>query len=272
MPNAMPSNPPALTGHTRLFGIVADPITHVRAPQIFNAAFAKRGIDAVMLPLHVLPKDVPSSFIGFKALANLDGLVITVPHKFAFAALMDELGPHARRTQAVNAIRRNSEGRWVGELFDGVGFVEGLMAHTIDPKGKSFLIYGAGGAGTAIVSALLAVAPTRITVVDSIAGRAEALCQALGSAALPVETISNPDPAEFDIVVNATPMGLEEDDPLPFDPARMKPDGIVAEVVMMPSMTRLLKVAEQRGLRIHQGIHMLEGQFNLMLEFFGLLR
>lgn len=262
----------AISGTTRLFGIVGDPIAQVRAPDSFNAHCRERGIDAVMLPLHVRPDGVTAAFAGFKALANLDGLVITVPHKFAFAELMDDLGPHAARTRAVNAARRNADGRWTGELFDGIGFVEGLRTAGIDPTGKSFLVYGAGGAGTAISSALLDVDPARITVTDTVAEKARSLCRTLRAAASnpPLEAADDPDPAGFDIVVNATPLGMKEDDPLPFDPARMAPGAIAAEAVMKPPITPVLREAERRGLRIHPGIHMLDGQMMLFMKFFGL--
>jgi len=270
----MPDRSIPMTGHTRLFGIVADPITHVVAPQTFGAVFAERGIDAMMLPFHVRPDRVKDAFTGFKALANLDGLVVTVPHKFAFARLMDDLGPHARRTGAVNVVRCNPDGRWFGELFDGLGFVEGLRSRGISPAGKSFLIYGAGGAGTAIVSALLTERPSRIVVTDVAAGKAEAMCRALAVEApgLALEATTTPDPAGFDIVVNATPMGLEEDPRMPFDPSRMKPDAVAAEVIMMPPVTRLLEDARRRGLRTHEGSLMLRGQLELMLGFFGFAR
>lgn len=267
--------PHPILGTTRLYGIVGDPIAQVRSPQLFNAHFAERGIDAVFLPIHVRPADVAAFFAGCEALANLDGLVITIPHKAAFAALMGELGPNARRVGAVNTIRRVAPGRWEGELFDGIGFVEGLRGRGFDPAGQAFLIYGAGGAGAAITGALLDTRPSRIAVTDPLPGRAAALSQKL-HAAVPgfaVEVVGpEVDPAAFDVVVNATPLGMQADDPLSVDPARLRPGTLVAEAIMKPPVTRLLREAEKRGCRIQPGAPMLDCQFGPMLDYFGLPR
>jgi len=270
----MTINPP-ISGTTRLYGIVGDPIDQVRSPTVFNTHFAERGIDAVFLPLHIGAAGLEKSLAGFAALANLDGLVITVPHKMAFAALVDEIGPHGRLVGAVNAIRRRPTGGWEGELFDGLGYVEGLRSQGVDPSGLSYLIFGAGGAGAAISGALLGVTPARVVVTDPIPGRAESLCRKLGHAAAGVVTAQSGediDPSDFEVVVNATPLGMKEDDPLSVDPDRLRPGTLVCDVVMKPPVTRLLREAEKRGCRTQPGRHMLDGQFPLFLDFFGLPR
>lgn len=264
-----------VSGTTRLYGIVGDPIGQVRSTAVFNTHFVARGIDAVFLPFHVRPAGVKAAFAGFEALANLDGLVITVPHKPAFAALVEDVGPHGRRVGAVNAIRRVAPGRWHGELFDGLGFVEGLRARGVDPAGLAFLIFGAGGAGGAIAGALLDRAPRRIAVTDSLPGRADALCRQLRKNVPDgaIETVEPTiDPAVFDVVVNATPLGMKEDDPLVVAPDRLRPGTLVADVIMKPPVTRLLREAESRGCRIQPGAPMLDGQFPLILDFFGIPR
>ncbi len=266
---------PPISGTTRLYGIVGDPIEQVRSPAVFNAHFAERGVDAVFLPLHVGAAGVASTLTGFAALANLDGLVITIPHKLAFAALMDAVGPHGRLVGAVNAVRRRPAGGWEGELFDGLGFVEGLRGQGIDPAGLSYLVFGAGGAGAAIAGALLGVAPVRIAITDPVPGRAEALCSRLrvGAPGLTIEPVEpKVDPSAFDVVVNATPLGMKADDPLAVDPGRLRPGMLVCEAVMKPPVTRLLREAEKRGCRTQPGRHMLDGQFPLFLDFFRLPR
>lgn len=269
------TTPPPISGTTRLYGILGDPVEQVRSPAVFNAHFAERGVDAVFLPLHVGASGVESALAGFAALANLDGLVITIPHKMAFAALMDEVGPHGRLVGAVNAVRRRPAGGWAGELFDGLGFVEGLRGQDIDPAGLSYLVFGAGGAGAAIAGALLDVAPVRVAVTDPLPGRADALCRKLrtGAPGIAIESAEpEVDPSAFDVVVNATPLGMKADDPLPLDPGRLKSGMLVCEAVMKPPVTRLLREAESRGCRIQPGSHMLDGQFPLFLDFFGLPR
>lgn len=264
-----------ISGTTRLYGIIGDPIQQVRSPLLFNGHFAERGIDAAFLPLHVRPGDVAAAFAGFEALTNLDGLVVTIPHKAAFAALVNEMGPHGQRVGAINAMRRTGPHHWIGELFDGLGFVGGLRGQGIDPTGLSFLIVGAGGAGAAIAGALLDIAPSRIAVTDTAPGRADALARRL-RASVPdfvVEVVEPAiDPAAFDVVVNATPMGMKADDPLPVDPARLRPGTLVAEAIMKPPVTRLLREAEKRGCRIQPGAHMLDSQFGLILDFLDIPR
>ncbi|MBL6928961.1 MAG: shikimate dehydrogenase [Rhodospirillales bacterium] len=261
-----------ISGKTRLYGIVGDPVLQVAAPEAFNTWFAENDVDAVMLPVHVRSGDVRAALDGFAAMANLDGMLITIPHKFAFAEMMDEIGPHGKRVGAVNAIRQKPDGAWLGDMFDGVGFVEGLRAQGIDPHGKSYLIYGAGGAGTAIGGALLDDQPSRIAFFDPAPGRAENLCTTLLTAAptIPIEAVgAETDPGDFDIIVNSTPLGMRESDPLPFDPDRLRPSNIVTEVIMKPPVTPLLIAAKKRGCRIQPGRHMLEGQFFPFLRFFG---
>lgn len=269
------TTPRPISGTTRLYGIVGDPIEQVRTPTVFNAHCAERSIDAVLLPLHVHPAGVEAALAGFAALANLDGLVVTIPHKLAFAALMDKVGPHGRLVGAINAARRTPDGGWEGELFDGLGFLEGLRGQGIDPTGLSYLVFGAGGAGGAISGALSGVAPSRVALVDPVPGRAETLCRKL-RADMPELAIepaaADTDPATFDVVVNATPLGMREDDPLPVDPDRLRPGTLVCDAIMKPPVTRLLHEAEKRGCRIQPGRYMLDGQFPLFLDFFGLPR
>lgn len=261
-----------ISGKTRLYGIVGDPVFQVVTPQVFNPWFAENDIDAVLFPVHVHSDDVRAAMDGFSAIANLDGLIVTIPHKFAFADMMDEIGPHGSRIGAVNAIRKKPDGTWIGDMFDGVGFVEGMRTQGIEATGKSVLIYGAGGAGTAIGGALLDEHPSHISIFDPALGKADILCATLQGAAptLSVEIVNaQADPGDYDIIVNSTPLGMKADDPLPFDPDRLRPSNIVAEAIMKPPVTPILMAAEKRGCTIHTGHHMLDGQFFPILRFFG---
>ena len=267
------SGPTDISGTTRLYGIVGDPIDQVRSPAAFNAHFAKLGLDAVFLPFHVHAEGLAAAMAGFRSLRNLDGLVITVPHKFAFAELADELGDGARLVGAINALRRTDDDRWIGELFDGIGFVESLRASRYEPAGKSFLIIGAGGAGSAIGSALLPAGASRITIADAIPERAESLRRKLATAApeVAVEAVGpNPDPDGYDVVANATPLGMRKEDPLPVDPDRLSDATLVADAIMKPAVTRLLREAEKRGCRTQPGQHMLDNQFLQIVKFLDL--
>lgn len=257
-----------VTGATRLVGILADPIHHVRTPQVLNPRFQALGIDAVILPMHVVPADLGAALAGLAKIRSLSGLVVTVPHKEAVTAFCAELGPEARLTGAANVLARLPDGRWAGEMLDGIGFVAGLRAAGIDPAGRSVLLAGAGGAAAAIAFALARAGIGRLVIANRTRPRAERLVARLRTTCPELHAQAGPaDPAGFDLVINATSLGLLPGDPLPFDPDRLAPATIVAEVVMNPAITPLLAAAAARGCRIHEGVAMIEGQLDAIARY-----
>jgi len=259
-----------ITGRTRVYGILADPIGHVRTPQAFNALCSARGHDAVLVPFHVCAEDLATVVAGLRPLRNLDGLVVTVPHKQAMTALCDRLEPMGRRIGAVNAVRREADGSLLGENFDGRGFVTGLRAAGHEPRGLRALLLGAGGAGAAIAFALAEAGVAELAIANRSAGKGAALVAAVARAFPGVAVRSaTADGSGFDLLVNATSLGLHQDDPLPL-PAESIPAGaLVAEVVMQPEVTPLLEAAAARGARTHGGRHMLQAQLDAIAEFLG---
>lgn len=260
-----------ITGYTRLYGILADPIHQVKTPQMINALMARENIDGVLVPLHVGADDLAALVAGMRRLRNLGGLIVTVPHKSAIVELCDEVTDSARRIGAVNTIRREADGRLVGEMLDGKGFVGGLIAGGIDPKGKSAYLAGAGGAANAIAFALVDAGVSRLTIANRTRAKAEDLAGRLRDAypGTPVE-IGTPDPSGHDIVVNGTSLGLKEGDALPLDTGRLQPEQTVAEIIMQPEETALLKAAAARGCKVHFGKPMLACQLDLMADFLGM--
>ena len=261
----------AISGTTQLYGVVGHPIEHVRVQALFNPYFDEHGIDAVFLPIHVPPGGAAAAMAGFRQMMNLRGLIITVPHKATFLDLVDELLPTAKLAGATNIIRREPDGRWIGTNLDGMGFVAGLADQIFSPKGKTFLLVGTGGAGSAIAATLVQSGIAALTVADMLQDRAEVLAARLRAAvpSVPVTVIAaDPDPAGYDVAINATPLGMHEGDALPFDPAKLKGDTVVAEVVQAPPVTRLLEEARRRGHRTLQGGSMLDYQFAEMARFF----
>jgi len=259
-----------ITGTTRLYAIIGDPIGHVRTPMAFNDYFAARNIDAVCLPIHIGRDDLPRGWAGLHAILNLDGFIVTAPHKQESARLCDALEGDGVYTQVVNAVRREPDGRFVGTLLDGRGFVSGMTSHGHDVKGRRFYIAGAGGAGTALAYALAGDGAAAITIHNRTRSKAESLVAGVKKAfpACDVQ-LGTANAAGHDVVVNATSLGLKPDDPLSFDLASVDPTALVAEVVMKPEMTPLLIAAEKRGHTIHFGTHMLNGQLELMMQFLG---
>ena len=194
-----------------------------------------------------------------------------MPHKVATVGLVDEVRPAARIAGAANAVRREADGRLVADLFDGEGFVGGVRRHGVDPRGTRVLIVGAGGVGSAIAASLAAAGAAELSLFDIREAAAEMLSQRLLEyyPALRVRTGSN-DPVDHDIVVNATPMGMEPSDPLPLDVSRLSPSTFVGEVVMRQEMSAFLQAARDRGCRYQVGTDMLFEQIPAYLEFFGL--
>ncbi|MCM5571568.1 shikimate dehydrogenase [Burkholderiaceae bacterium FT117] len=259
-----------ITGHTRIYGILADPIHHVKAPQLMNPVFEAQGFDGVMVPIHVRPEDLGTVLAGLRAQQNFGGFVATVPHKTAMLAHCDELTDAARAIGAVNIVRRLPDGRLRGGMLDGDGFVAGLRSHGIEPAGLSVYLAGAGGAASAIAWALAEAGVSRLTVYNRTADKARQLVDRVAKAGPGVHmAVGTPDPYGHDLVVNATSLGLREDDPLPLDAARLQPGQLVAEIIMQPEETALLKAAKARGCRVHYGKPMLACQIELMAAFMG---
>lgn len=256
-----------ITGQTRIFGILADPIHHVKTPEVFNAYLHKQAVDGIMVPIHVRPEGLTAMLSGLRSMKNLGGLIVTVPHKSAIVALCDELTADAARIGAVNCIRRDPDGRMVGAILDGVGFVEGLRGAGIDPRGMRAYVAGAGGAASAVAFALAAAGVSELTIGNRTEARARALCDRIGAAYPELRLSSDANRiADQDLVMNATSLGMKDSDPLPLDVRQLHSGQIVAEAIMQPALTALLKAATVAGCRIHPGLPMLQSQIRLMAE------
>jgi shikimate dehydrogenase len=255
----------SISGRTRLFAILGDPVSVVRSPGWWNALFARAGRDAVFVPMQVGAADLPRAWAGLRAIGNLDGLVLTMPHKQAALPLVDALGRSARLTGAVNTVRRLPGGGWEGEMFDGEGFVAGLRARGIAPEGRHVRQKGCGGAGRAIAFALARAGVASLALEDAAPGRAASLAAEVAAAFPAVAREGAPD-----LLVNATPLGLSVNDPLPFDPAMLSPRIAVADVIPNPEVTPLIAAARAAGCATATGRDMFEGQARLAAAYFGI--
>lgn len=257
-----------ITGTTRLMATIGDPIRQVLAPQEINRVMAARGIDAVLVAIQVPVDGLATVADGFRAMANLEGFIVTVPHKTAFVALCDELTPAAARVGAVNIVRRLPDGRLRGGILDGIGFVGGLRGAGIDPSGQRVYLAGAGGASTAIAYAFGDAGVAAITIANRDAAKAEALIARLAKEFPAIAcAVGTRDPSGHDLVVNCTSLGMKAGDAFPLDVEHLAPDQVVAEVIMKPVDTPLLVEAAKRGCRIHHGKPMLISQIELMADF-----
>lgn len=259
-----------ISGKTKLIAHLGYPTESFRAPMIYNPYFEKHGIDAVVVPMGCKSEDYAEFVKLVFRLSNIHGALVTMPHKVTTMALLDEASTTAQVAGSCNAIRLGPDGRLVGDMFDGEGFVRGVLRKGLELLGKRALVVGSGGAGAAIAASLAKTGIAELSLFDghepSMQGLAARLRQAYPE--LIVNTGSN-DPAGYDLVVNATPLGMKDGDPLPVDVSRLEPSTFVGEVVMKTEITPLLAAARERGCRFQVGTDMLFEQIPAYLEFFG---
>jgi shikimate dehydrogenase len=254
-------------GATQLLGIVGDPIRQVRAPEVWSALFRANGVNAICVPFHVAPKDFRAFLTGLRTIQNMAGLIVTIPHKPAAASHVDALTPRARQVQSVNVMRREADGRWTGDIFDGIGFVKGLLGSGQGVEGRRALVVGSGGVGTAIAFAIAEARAASVHVADIAPERAAELARRLEAAGTP-SGISPAAAKGFDLVVNASPVGMKADDPISIDCSELAPNALVGDVVVHPQITPLLAAARARGCHVQPGTVMMDNQLMAMREFF----
>lgn len=260
-----------IDGRTELIAHLGFPTHAFKAPLIYNPYFESIGVNAVVVPMACRPATFASLLGQLFTLDNMRGALITMPHKVSVVSLLDELSPRVRIAGACNAVRRGPDGRLQGDMFDGEGFVRGLLHKGVQLAGAQALVVGCGGVGSAIAASLAAAGVAHIGLVDAQPGTAEALAARLREhhPDLDTHTGSN-DPQGMDLVVNATPLGMQPGDPLPVDANRLSPHCVVGEVVMASDITPLLAAAQARGCRVQRGTDMLFEMIPPYLEFFGL--
>ena len=260
-----------INGHTEIIAHIGFPTHSFKAPLIYNPWFEKCGANALVVPMGCQAADYPDFLRSVFRLVNIRGALITMPHKVTTVGLLDEVLPAVAIAGACNAVRRLPDGRLRGDMFDGEGFVRGVVRKGFQPKGAKALVVGCGGVGSAIAASLAAAGVAHLSLHDVNAASADALAARLTRhyPALTVQTGHN-DPAGHPLVVNATPMGMNEGDPLPMDMDRIEPTALVGEVVMKSDITAFLAAARARGCTIQIGSDMLFEQIPAYLEFFGL--
>jgi shikimate dehydrogenase len=260
-----------INGLTELIAHIGFPTHSFKSPLIYNPYFEAAGINALVVPMGCQAKDFAPFMRYLFALSNVRGALITMPHKVSVLGLLDEASTAVQIAGSCNAVRRDASGRLVGDMFDGEGFVRGLQRKGLALKGARCLVVGAGGVGRAIAASLAAAQVGEMALHDAQESQAQVLAARLREhyPSLGVHTDS-PDPQGCDLVVNATPLGMQAGDPLPLDASRLDAHTFVGEVVMTQQHTPLLQAALARGCRVQIGLDMLYEQIPAYLEFFGL--
>ena len=259
-----------ISGTTTLIAHLGYPTFAFKAPLIYNPWFEKNDVDAVVVPMGVQAGDYPAFFRSLFTLTNIRGALVTMPHKVTTCDLVDELTPIATVAGAANAVLRREDGVLVGDQFDGAGFVRGVVRKGFPIQGKRALVVGSGGVGSAIAASLAGADAGEIGLYDPNTAAADSLGSRLTEQYPHLEvSTGSKDPEGYDIVVNATPLGMNDSDPLPVDVDRIAPSTFVGEVVMKQTITPFLKAAQDKGCSIQVGSDMLYEMIPAYLEFFG---
>ncbi|WP_431025095.1 shikimate dehydrogenase family protein [Halomonas sp. H5] len=256
-----------LDGATRLYLILGDPIAQVKSPLGVTQAFQQRGRNALLAPLNIAPDDLDDFLRGVQAARNLDGIIITVPHKFAAHAHCASATERADFLGAVNVMRRNARGGWYGDQVDGLAYVQALRQKGFNPRGHHALLAGAGGAGSAIAEALIRAGVASLAIHDGDRVRRDSLIERLAALKLGEVSIGSTDTTGYDLVINATPCGMIEGDPLPFDTSGLSSDAIVGDVITAPEITPWIATARERGCASVLGVEMFAAVRDLMVDF-----
>jgi shikimate dehydrogenase len=265
-----------ISGRTEIIAHLGYPTESFTAPMIYNPWFAHHGIDAVVVPMGVRAEDYAAFLRPLFSLSNIRGALVTMPHKVTTSGLLDRVSVAVEIAGSCNAILRRPDGSLYGDMFDGVGFTRAAKRIGFEFAGADCLIVGAGGVGSAIAAAIAAETADAgpgagsITLYDVREAAVEGLAARLRRhyPGLRLMLGAN-DPAGYDLVVNATPLGMLPGDPLPFDPERLDPGALVGDVVLGAGVTPLLQAAARRGCRHLVGTDMLFEQIPAYLEFFG---
>lgn len=250
-----------VSGRTRLYGIVGHPIAQARSPQTVTFELRRRGIDAVLVPMDIAPAVLDDVLPQLMKLGNLDGLVVTVPHKVRVVPHLARIGPMSKLCGGVSILARCRGDEWIGEMFDGIGCVAAIERRGMSVAGLSTQVLGAGGAGAAIAFELARHAVAAVRLVDPRQGRAAAL-QAAIAAAFPAVKVSVGASRldDIDLLINATPIGMLNAAAKPISDDRIPARVAVLDAVMDPDQTLLLKIAEESGCLAIRGREMLDSQ------------
>jgi shikimate dehydrogenase len=259
-----------ISGTTELVAHLGYPTHTFKSSLICNPWFEKNGIDAVVVPMGITAGDYPNFFRSVFTLTNIRGALITMPHKVTTMALVDEVSPTAAIAGATNAVLRREDGSLLADQFDGAGFVRGVLRKGFDATGKRALVVGNGGVGSPIAASLAGLELAEIGLFDPDTAASASLAQRIGAHYPDVKVVlGSKDPEGYDLVVNATPIGMNDGDPLPVDIDRIAPGSYVGDVVLKADMTPLLRSAQDKGCTIQVGSDMLFELVPAYLEFFG---
>jgi shikimate dehydrogenase len=260
-----------IDGNTLIYSTAGNPVAQVRLPQVMEVVFRSLGHNGVWVPMHVDHEGLRVVLQALRTMRNFRGMTVAIPHKPAVGALLDRLSRRAQAAGAVNLVRREADGTLYGDIVDGAGFVRGLELKGHSVKGATAWLVGVGGGGSAIAASLAEAGVRHLYMRDADPARARAMVGRVKQyyPSVHAEVAEEP-PGALDYAINATPVGLQPADPMPFDPAALPQSTVVCDIIMKPRETRLLQAAQARGMRVQHGQHMMDAQVPMYLEFLGI--
>jgi len=257
-----------ITGKTKFYGIVGHPIENVKSPELFNQHFIKNGIDAAMMPLDVEYDDIKSFWHGISRIKNLEGLIVTMPHKKTLVPFLDTLSQNAKITRSVNVVKKIN-GKWTGEMFDGMGCVRALQTHGVAIKNKKIGLIGVGGAGEAVMVALAFAGCSEILISDLDPSKIDgALTQMHRNFPDVRVSHSNDNFHDVDIFINCTAIGMNDGDDTLINVNYLPSRAVVFDVITKE--TQLITKAKLIGLKAFNGISMHREQAKLAISYLNL--
>ena len=259
--------------NTKIFGCIADPINHVKAPTLFTQMFQEQKINAIMVPMHVSKEYLEHFFVGVRSIKNFVGMTVTIPHKMNVLKYCDHLEKEAIDTQSVNWIKIENK-QIIGTNFDGIGFVHGLKNKNLIVENKDFAIFGIGGAGASICYSLIRAKARRLKLINRNLDKVNSLANKLKNlefnTQILIDDFKDYDISEYDYIINATSLGLKDNKDLIFDVKKTRIDCTIIDIVMDPEKTILIQEAIKYNRNYHLGKNMLVSQTNLAGKFFNL--
>ncbi len=245
-----------ITAATQVAGVVGDPVRHSLSPVLHNEAYRSLGLDIAYVAFPV-PAGAMDGVVAAMRPLGLLGLSVTMPHKDDAARLADERSDDVARLGAANTLTRLPNGNIRADTTDGIGAIRALSEAGFDPAARRCMVLGAGGAGRAMVLALFRAGASEVLVVNRDSARRDAAVQLAGTRG---RTATADEADGCDLILNATSLGMGDDDGIGVEPSRLGPGQFVHDLVYHPLETPLLAAARVRGATPVDGLAMLVGQ------------
>lgn len=256
-----------LSGATRLYPILGDPIEFVKSPQRLTCGFAAGNHNGACVPMQVPDDALDDVMRGLTCTPNVEGLLITMPHKATAFQHCATSSDRARMLGVVSVMRRNADHTWHGDMLDGLAFVKAQRDEGAELEGAKALLVGAGAAGSAIAIALLQAGVGELVVHDQDEQRAGALVKLLAEQGLDQASVGSANPEGCALVFNATPAGLSEGDALPVPAAGLSSSMFAGDVIAGHGLTPFIRAARDAGCKTATGVQMVEAVQKMMLDF-----